>query len=252
MSSYAAIVQPYVGDRYALPTAELQFPSELYLFYPQPAPYYCNISTQPDTFSLVSLGLPSITTDENLGTVAYGDPFPSTWPRFFQYCQISALNIPRPNSSAVDTFLATIRQTTTLPSGPVTPILTPVQNPMMNGSSLFESSNLSSTVVNITWSTPSSGTPFGYYVSVFQLTNLPSGTGYLLAGRYGTSQTSVSIPFLAAGNTYVFTITANVDGGSVIDKSPLRSKIPIAEAGVVSAPFVTLPANGSAGALNLH
>jgi hypothetical protein len=46
------------------------------------------------------------------------------------------------------------------------------------------------------------------------------------------------VPFLTAGNTYVFTITAEMDAGADMEKSPLRSKIPSAETGVVSAPMV--------------
>jgi hypothetical protein len=48
----------------------------------------------------------------------------------------------------------------------------------------------------------------------------------------------VKVPFLTAGNPYVFTITAEMDAGADIEKNPLRSKIPSAETGVVSAPIV--------------
>jgi hypothetical protein len=124
----------------------------------------------------------------------------------------------------------------------VTPILSPVQNATLNGAGFFQPATLNTTKVTISWNAPATGTPFGYYVSVYQLN---TATGLLLAytpaGRYGTTQTTLTVPFLNADNTYVFTITANMDALAMIDKAPLRSQIPSAEAGVVSAPMTIAP-----------
>ena len=139
----------------------------------------------------------------------------------------------------MDTFIVTNKQTTTLPTGPVAPILGPVQSPTLNGGNLLQTATLSTTAVAISWSPPSTGQPYGYFVQVYQLGTLPSGgTGYTLAGMYGTAQTSVALPFLSAGNTYVFAILAGSDANANIETKPFRHQIPTAESAVVSAPFL--------------
>jgi hypothetical protein len=110
---------------------------------------------------------------------------------------------------------------------------------MLNGSSFFQPANLSSTNVNISWTAPVTGRPYAYVLSVYELlTSAATGqTLYASAGRYSTAKTSLSVPFLASG-TFVFTLDAVADANANIEKSPNRHKIPSAEAGVVSAPFV--------------
>jgi len=48
----------------------------------------------------------------------------------------------------------------------------------------------------------------------------------------------LSVPFLSVTNTYVFTILAASDANANIETSPFRHKLPFAESGVISAPFV--------------
>jgi hypothetical protein len=122
---------------------------------------------------------------------------------------------------------------------PVVPLLTAAQSPTLNGNSLFQSATLNTTSLKISWAPPATGQPFGYFVEVHQLVTLQTGTtAYVSAGRYATAKTSVTIPFISANGTYVFAILAASDGNANIETSPLRHKIPIAESGVVSAPFV--------------
>jgi hypothetical protein len=247
-SDYAFYAQPYVTDRNAHPSAVLFAGPDLPLLRPGvqsnlgftfPFPYLCSTATGPTGFPVLPTQIPPITTDLDYGSVSYGDPYPATWPRMFQYCEMSSVSVSRPNSTATDTFVVTNKQTTAVPSGAVSPLLMPVQNPTLNGSSLFTAGSLNTTSVTLSWTAPATGQPFGYYVSVYELATTPLGTtGYLPAGRYGTAQTSAKVPFLTAGNTYVFTITAEMDAGADMEKSPLRSKIPSAETGVVSAPMV--------------
>ena len=249
VSDYSVFAQPYVTDRLALPPSGLLLGPDLILLAPTapppansipvPASYACSFSVGPLNSPLAGLGLAPITLDVDYGTLSYGDPYPSTWPRMFQYCQISTVALPRPNSTAMDTFIVTNKQTTTLPTGPVAPILGPVQSPTLNGGNLLQTATLSTTAVAISWSPPSTGQPYGYFVQVYQLGTLPNGgTGYTLAGNYGTAKTSVMIPFLAAGNTYVFAILAGSDANANIETKPSRRQIPTAESAVVSAPFI--------------
>jgi hypothetical protein len=248
VSDYSVFAQPFATDRLALPTTGLLGPNLTLLApaappgatpVPLPASYACAFSVASLNFSLSGVGLAPIANDVDYGTISYGDPYPPGWPRMFQYCQISTVTLPRPNSTATDTFIVTNKQTTALPTGPIAPILGSVQSPTANGGSLFQTATLSTTAVTVSWSAPATGQPYGYTVQVYQLGTLPSGvTGYTLAGSYATAQTSVAIPFLTAGNTYVFAILAASDASANIATKPFRHQIPMAESAVISAPFV--------------
>jgi hypothetical protein len=66
----------------------------------------------------------------------------------------------------------------------------------------------------------------------------------ITGGVFSVEQTSITLPPLAAGNTYVFAITAEADGTANIQTAPFRSSLPTGTATVVSAPITT-----SSGAL---
>lgn len=249
-SPYAILVQPYVADRYAVRTPG-ETPSPTFtLLTPEvqgvgdflgPPTGNCELSTEPFTSPLLAEPAP-IASNTDYGTISYGDPYPASWLRMLQYCQISTVDLPRPNANTTDTFTVVTEQTTALPTGPVEPILGAVQAPTLNGASLYQSATLNTTNVTISWMPPTVGQPYGYFVSVYGLTTTSSGeTIYAAAGRYGTAKTSLTIPFISAGNTYVFTIIAASDAKANMEKAPHRFMIPSAQAGVVSAPFVISP-----------
>lgn len=245
LTDFSVSAQPFVTDRVAnsLPTV---IGRNLTLLVPR-APSlgrfslstnYCVESSGP---FLSVIGIPTppvILTDQDFGTISYGDPFPSSWPRMFQICQHATVQIPRPNSTITDTFLLTFGETTALPTAPIAPLIGPVQNPMINGSSIFQATALNNTAANLSWTAPAGPQPFGYYVTVFQLVTLPTGTTqYVTLVRFGTAKTSLLVPFLNAGNTYLFQIVAGVDGAASMETSPFRSQLPIAHSTVISAPI---------------
>jgi len=245
-SNYAVVAQPYLSNGFVPVSPDtpslgtlplLQSLGTGYLVFP-------DVACASTGFTLNGfgggLGLPPIVTDVDYGALSYGDPFPAEWPRLFQYCQASTVSLPRPNSTVTDAFTVVNRQTTALPNGPVSPMLTPVQNPTANGTSLFQAANLNTISVNLSWEAPATGQPYGYYVKVFLLSALqPGGTvEYLQTVQYATAKTTMQVPFLTAGNTYVFVISAEMDPNANIETSPGRTKAPNAEASVVSAPIV--------------
>ena len=257
-SNYFLFAQPYLTDRLSGPFYAVGSGPSFSLLRPAPPPSpistfsvfgLCGNSVTPAGFPSPTFLLPPIVTDVDYGSLSYGDPFPSTWQRLFQYCQVSKVSLPRPNSSVTDTFLLSDRQITATPGGPVVPILSPVQNPMINGASIFQTATLDTTSVNLSWSAPAIGQPYGYYVTVYQLgAQLNGGTEqYIGVARFGTAKTSIQVPFLSAGSTYVFLITSETDGVAKMETNPLRAKIPNGEAGVVSAPMVI--AAGAAAAV---
>jgi hypothetical protein len=129
---------------------------------------------------------------------------------------------------------------TAAPTAPVAPLISAVQNPTMNGDSLFTPATINSTTVNLSWSKPAIGNPFGYEVEIFRPTTLPNGAPtYSSLGTLGTAKTSLTVPpgIIAPGQSYVFVITALADGRANMETSPHRSGLPIANADAISAPL---------------
>ena len=68
----------------------------------------------------------------------------------------------------------------------------------------------------------------------------PDGSqGYGGIGAWYTGKTSMAVPTLQAGQTYVFMLTTEVDGRANVETSPHRSALPTAVASVISAPITT-------------
>jgi hypothetical protein len=247
LTDFAVYAQPFVTDRVASGLSTITGPDLTMLVPTVPSTglfhvinnYFCEQSSGlfPNTSNVPTP--PIILTDQDFGSISYGDPFPSAWPRAFEICQQATVQIPRPNSTTItDTFLLTFGETTTIPTAPIAPLVGPVQNPMINGTGFFQSATLNSTAVNLSWSAPAGAQPFGYYVTVFQLVTLSTGTiQYEGVARFGTAKTSMSVPLLNSGSTYIFQIVAWVDGAANMETSPGRSQLPIAHSTVISAPI---------------
>lgn len=209
-------------------------------------------------FSMISgsgfispLPSPSTTafTDQDYGTVQYGDPFPSSWLRSYQICQRATVQVPLPSSTFSETFVLSNGAATALPNATAEPLISPVQNPTINGTSLLSATTINSSDITLSWSAPALGSPVGYGVHVFIASPLPVSPGFPVpAGpstAYGemnvlsTAKTSLRIPpgVIAPGNTYVFLITALADAGANMESSPNRSALPVANADLISAPI---------------
>jgi hypothetical protein len=72
-------------------------------------------------------------------------------------------------------------------------------------------------------------------VYVFQVIPMQNGFGLMVLGNYSTAQTSMTLPPLTAGNTYLFVIITEVDGIANMQTSPYRSQLPTGFATVMSA-----------------
>jgi Fibronectin type III domain len=183
---------------------------------------------------------PALSSDFDAGTLGYSDPFPSTWVRTFNVIQCAAVSIALPGSTSTQTFILSNIQSTPLPTAPVVPLMSPVQSPQINGADLFTAATINSTAVTLSWSPPAVGTPTGYQVQIESPVTLNSGSSaYSISVTFGTKKTSVTVPpsMLAANKTYVFLITATVDGQANMETNPHRSALPVASANVISAPI---------------
>ncbi len=184
----------------------------------------------------------AITTDQNFGTLQYGDPFPSGWARTVTLCQEAYVSYPIGQSIA-DFFL--VDSATVAPSSsPLGPVVLPVQSPTIEGvGSLFGGTSLNTNIVNLSWSAPSGTAPFGYTVRVYVQTTVAGMPTFAATGAvFNTASTSITLPPLAGGNTYVFAVTADADGSANMQTSPFRSSLPTGTATVVSGPVSINPA----------
>jgi Fibronectin type III domain len=184
-------------------------------------------------------GLPPLTADQDFGTLQYGDPFPSSWLRVFTFCQTALVPISLPGSTTPISFRIADTQSSALPTAQISPLIGQVQNPTINGMSLFVGGTIGAKSVTLSWSAPSGTTPTGYKIETFSPQTTMTGVQVLIPSRssFYTAKTSASLPNLQAGQTYVFLITALLDGAANFETRPNRSALPTASVSVVSAPI---------------
>jgi len=205
-----------------------------------------------NSFNPAGPGEPPVTVDQDFGTVQYGDPFPATWSRVFTFCETASVPVPIPGSTTPITFQLVDKQSSTLPPSAIAPLIGQVQNPKINGTSLLAPSTVPATGITLSWNAPSGATPTGYKISTFVATTLtlpplamtptplPPAVPileYSPSVSFYTAKTSASLPPLQAGQTYVFLITAILDGAANFESRPNRSALPTASVSVVSAPI---------------
>jgi len=185
---------------------------------------------------------PPILTDQNFGALQYSDPFDPAWTRALALCQQATIPIPIQNSSDTYSFVLVDGESAAPSNSPLAPLALPVQNPTINGSSILTANTADTNTPALSWTAPTGAAPYGYRVGEFVLTTLNGAPYFQQVGIYSTSATSVTLPPLAGGNTYIFTITTEVDGVANMQTSPYRSALPTGFASVVSAPITIGPA----------
>lgn len=236
-SSLSVAAEPYVVGVNAKP--QIFAPTvgaTLYMVEPDPPsgiPF--GLTACPNMPFLFSAAIePAIVSDTNFGTLSYGDPYPSSWTRELLFCQ----SVSVPFAAGSHSFSMALNYSVVVdPSKPtLAPLAEPVVNPTINGASLFTTTSVNTTTEALSWTAPS-GTPYGYTVLVFQLIPIPNGLEFLVAGTYSTAQTSVTLPPLTAGDTYVFLIITQADGAANMQTSPYHSQLPTGSATVISNPI---------------
>ena len=192
---------------------------------------------------------PPILTDQNFGALQYSDPFDPTWTRSLALCQQATVPIPIPNSTDTYTFVLVAGGSGAPSNSPLAPIALPVQNPTIAGSSFFTADTVNTVAPVLSWTAPTGTAPYGYRVSVYALLTSQGPPAIDPVATYNTAGTSITLPPLSGGNTYIFTITTEVDGAANMQTSPYRSALPTGFASVVSAPITI---SSSAAALQIQ
>jgi hypothetical protein len=180
---------------------------------------------------------PAIVTDQDFGALNYGDPFPSSWTRAVAFCEEATIPVPGASPEFFSLQLASGIAVAPSDSPSLAPLAEPVQNPTINGASLFAASTLDTTALTLNWSAPAATAPTGYRISLF--TEVATTNTLLISseGTFFTDKNAVTLPPLTAGQTYIFEITTVVDAGANFETSPYRSALPTGFAMVVSAPI---------------
>jgi len=177
----------------------------------------------------------------DFGTIQYNDPFPVDWLRVFAIDEIGIVQVPVPGTGSTMSMPVAIGfESNQVPSGEISPLMSPIRNATVNGLSLLASSTVQGKTVKLSWSPPTGIPPFGYVVSLYRWRTSSSGVPYPEGPleAFCTGETSVAIPpdFLETGTSYFFRIQARADGKANMASAPFRSAYPVAYADFVSAP----------------
>jgi hypothetical protein len=218
------------------------------LFGPQ-SPFGLSINcTQPGYgissggWSSVFYTQPAITTDKDFGSIRYSDPFPSGWSRTFSFCQGAGISIPIEGTDSQVNLNLGYGLDTATPANPVTPLVGPVQNVTIAGKNLFAPTTISTATPTLSWSAPAVGVPYGYRITVIDVTPPPPQNSDTVTTApwpvsvYETSRTPTSVR-LTPGHMYVFQIVAMTDGRANVETRPNRSALPRGNATSISAPI---------------
>jgi hypothetical protein len=196
------------------------------------------IDLQPQ---LASMFKNSDTTDVNLGTLAYANPFPSTWAELLEVSTKYHVSYIAPGATAAFDAYPRVSQQVVLSSAgsTVSPMLSPVQAVKIAGRAATTQLSGVGLTPTISWSAPSLGTPQAYAVYVYKLANSNGASQVSTAAVFYTKGTNVMVPpsLLASGTTYYVSIWALISGTVDLTYSPYRKRLPHAWANALTPTF---------------
>ncbi|NTX53367.1 hypothetical protein [Myxococcus sp. CA039A] len=178
---------------------------------------------------------------------SYGNPFPG----FAQAGQVSteftvAFALPLPGGGTAEPmyFRPSVTYADALPafgSAPLTPRLSPVRTPTLNGQDAFGTLSGVGLTPRLAWSAPSVGDATHYRVRIFEIYVDSEGSTVQgpQAGRLYTSATQLTVPpgVLEAGKRYFALVEARSSGNLDFQNRPFRSAWPEASAMLVTGVF---------------
>ena len=206
------------------------------------SPLGTNVGIPGDAFQLFTYdsGDVAATTDLDLGDLAYGNPFPSAWtPLVETYFTWSIPYMAPGASTPVNLLRSAYTATTTMPTAasPLAPQLGPVQNPRINGKTLFQNQLGVGTSPSLAWDNPATGAPTGYVIGVYPLKNNSGTSAFGPRYVFRTAARAFTVPpgVMTSGSTYVITISAVKNPGYSYASNPFQSAFPYGSSPVASA-----------------
>jgi|HubBroStandDraft_6_1064221.scaffolds.fasta_scaffold02726_8 hypothetical protein len=194
-----------------------------------------------DTPDLVLYGgVPTISTNGDLGVVSYGNPYPSAkFPLYasYEYAGQTPYLAPGATNTTSITTVA-FGSTTNLPtaSSAIEPLVSVVNSPSVMGLNFFTNHRGIGLTPSLKWSPPSVGPATYYVVNIAQLSNVGGNTVATGIAAFRTQKTSLRIPpgLLSTGQAYVFAISAFYIPGLNFAKTPYYLGSTTARADVIS------------------
>lgn len=179
--------------------------------------------------------------DLDFGRLRYGSPFPADWNRVVDGFVTFTVRYLAPGASVAEPLERGLSSTDLLDpatrdntSLTLSPRMTPVRSPQVNGRSLFANQLAVGTSPVLTWSAPATGVPSYYFVRLLELRANGSRSEFVQAARFYTGDTTMTLPpgVLQPGKTYVVTIAALASSASLMQ--PFRNGLPFAFATMMS------------------
>jgi len=207
-NQFATVANPDVsartiaGSAYAAPSAEV---------IPSPSLI---------SFARDSTGLSAL----NFGSLAYGDPFPTTWQRFVKVTEAFSVPYVWNNvTGSMNAFVTRVMTKTEAEANIIDARLGPPRNPKFDGTDAFAATNISPVPV-VSWQAPSLGTPSDYELVVYEVQINGTSLKFIPTLRLSTKQTSVRVPagYLLGQRQYIFVIRARSRDGEDLYSTPLR------------------------------
>lgn len=185
-------------------------------------------------------GAPSAATDLDLGDLAYGNPYPTTWSLVAETYFLWTVNYLAPGAATpIALSRSAYTATATLPTAvaPLGPLVSPVTNPRINGKDLFQNQVAVGTSPTLAWDLPTLGSPTGYIVRVMELKNDAGASRLQTRATLRTATRSLTVPpgIMLPGSTYVITVSAVRFPGVNFSQYPFQTAFPYASAPVMSA-----------------
>ncbi len=197
-----------------------------------------NIDLEPQ---LATMYRNSVTTDVNLGTLSYANPFPGTWAELLEVHTNYHVSYMAPGATTALDVYPEVGQEVLLSGAPTTvsPMLGPAQSIKIAGRSASTQLSGVGLTPTISWSAPSVGVPQANSVYVYRLTNSNGTTHLSTAAIFYTKATSVTVPpnVLTSGSTYYVAVSALTSGTIDLTYSPYRRRLPYAWANALTATF---------------
>jgi hypothetical protein len=175
------------------------------------------------TLDVVRFMNPTGTSDLNLGNITIPALPPAFGLWWYAGYQFRKPFLYPGATTAISTYYWVQAQGAVMPtvSSPMSPVVTPVQNPQINGQSFFNDRTGMGVAPLLTWSAPATGTPTYYQVSIWQLGFSGTQTTDTLVASFYLPGTSLQVPYgILNGGTYHFNIRAVVSPSRNLATAP--------------------------------
>jgi hypothetical protein len=189
------------------------------------------------SFAQNSVGL----TTMSFGTLAYTDPFPSTWARMVKISV--GFTVPYSLNGTNGTFNANVTKVVTkqaAETGAIIAAMGPPTQVQLDGVNALTATSIT-TVPMVTWSAPSVGNASDYEVQIYEVKTNGSSLTFTSVLRVVTKQTSVRIPqgYLLGQRSYIVAVRSRNRQGIDVYATPLRNGASYSTAETLSALVAT-------------